>query len=52
MKKDIKTNDNWKNEPEVKVKPVICEFCKGGLVENPPGVFKRCEKCNGTGKTL
>ena len=49
----MNTKDNWKNEPEVKPKPIICEFCKGdGLVAAGVGQFKRCEACEGTGKTL
>ena len=50
MAKKIKKVE-WKNEPEVKVKPIACEFCKGGLVKQG-AVEVRCDKCKGTGFTI
>jgi len=48
--KTKKIKVEWKNEPEVKVKPIDCEFCIGGLVKQG-AVEVRCDKCSGTGFT-
>jgi DnaJ-class molecular chaperone len=41
----------WRNQPEVKVKPVVCEFCQGGLIRQG-AIDIRCARCQGTGKTI
>jgi hypothetical protein len=48
---DVKTADNWHNEPEVIDEGPYCLNCDGsGLIKSsPPTEFIRCPVCQGTG---